>query len=183
MILRSKEVFPQKSTLLSGEIWTEGFREIYASLDRYPDSPSNEEQLIVIAYYLHNLYSAFESVFQHIAEAFENQVDDRSGWHAELLHRMTLEIEGVRPRLLGPETYDSLDELRRFRHLFRSAYRIHLDPERLHWFAKRQSHWSYFIIRTLRVSSPSWTRCYKARYETQQKRDSSLESRFLFLPI
>jgi hypothetical protein len=105
--------------------------EIYASLNRYPDSPSSEEQLIVIAYYLHNLYSAFESVFQHIAEAFENQVDDRSGWHAELLHRMTLDIEGIRPRLLGPETYDSLDELRRFRHLFRSAYRIHLDPERL----------------------------------------------------
>ncbi len=47
--------------------------EIFASLNRYPDSPSSEDQLIATAYYLHNLYSAFESVFQHIAEAFENQ--------------------------------------------------------------------------------------------------------------
>ncbi len=44
---------------------------------------------------------------------------------------MTLDIEGIRPRLLSPKTYDSLDELSRFRHLFRSAYRAHLDSERL----------------------------------------------------
>ena len=44
---------------------------------------------------------------------------------------MTLDIEGLRPRLLSEQAYDSLDELRRFRHLFRSAYRLRLDAERL----------------------------------------------------
>jgi len=48
-----------------------------------------------------------------------------------LLWRMTLDIEGLRPRLLSDEAYDGLDELRRFRHLFRGAYRMRLDPERL----------------------------------------------------
>ena len=38
---------------------------------------------------------------------------------------------GIRPRLISPAAFDSLDELRRFRHLFRSAYRLHLDHERL----------------------------------------------------
>jgi hypothetical protein len=80
---------------------------------------------------LHNLYCAFESIFQRVAEVFENQISDQAGWHAELLHRMTLDIEGIRPGLISRVTYDSLDELRRFRHLFRSAYRLHLDPERL----------------------------------------------------
>jgi len=105
--------------------------EIYAALKRYPLQPSRDEELIVIAYYLHNLYCAFESIFRHVAEVFGEQIPERASWHAELLHRMTLDIEGSRPRLLSDEAYDCLDELRRFRHLFRSAYRLHLDAERL----------------------------------------------------
>ncbi len=110
---------------------SQAIAEIYAALNRYPEELANEEQLIAAGYYLHNLYSAFESIFQRIAEVFENHIDDQATWHAELLHRMTLDIDGIRPRLVSPEAYDGLDELRRFRHLFRSAYRIHLDPERL----------------------------------------------------
>lgn len=105
--------------------------ETYTTINRYAAGPTGEEQLIVLAYYLHNLYCAFESIFQHIAEVFENQIPDRASWHTELLRRMTLDIEGVRPRLLSDEAYDCLDELRRFRHLFRSAYRLRLDAERL----------------------------------------------------
>jgi len=44
---------------------------------------------------------------------------------------MTLDIEGLRPHLLSEQAYDSLDELRRFRHLFRRAYRLRLDVDRL----------------------------------------------------
>jgi len=44
---------------------------------------------------------------------------------------MTLDIEGIRPRVLNAPAYDSLDELRRFRHVFRSAYRLQLDADRL----------------------------------------------------
>ena len=105
--------------------------EIYTAIHRYAPGPTGEEQRIVVAYYLHNLYCAFESIFQCIAEVFENQVSDQAGWHAELLRRMTLEIEGVRPRLLSDEAHNSLEELRRFRHLFRSAYHLHLDADRL----------------------------------------------------
>ena len=35
-----------------------------------------------------------------------------------------------RPALIDDESYDKLHELRRFRHLFRAAYGIELDPER-----------------------------------------------------
>jgi hypothetical protein len=105
--------------------------EIYTSLNVYPDTLINQEQVIAVAYYLHNLYCAFESIFQRVAEVFENQIPDRTAWHAGLLHRMTLDIEGIRPRLISPVAFDGLDELRRFRHLFRSAYRLRLDPERL----------------------------------------------------
>jgi len=105
--------------------------EIYAALNSYPDKLTDRDQIIAVAYYLHNLYSAFESIFQRIVVVFENQVSDRAAWHAELLRRMTLDIEGIRPHLVGPATFDGLDELRRFRHLFRGAYRLRLDPARL----------------------------------------------------
>ena len=109
----------------------QAIEHIYAMLDRYQGIAWNEEQTIVVAYHLHNLYSAFEDVFQLVAEAFENQLSDRTQWHAQLLRRMALDIEGVRPRLLGSEASDCLDELRRFRHVFRSAYAVSLDQKRL----------------------------------------------------
>lgn len=105
--------------------------EIYAALDRHAADLQDETQRIAAAYYLHNLYCAFESIFQRIATVFGNHLADRAGWHAELLHRMTLDIEGIRPRVLSAQAYDSMDELRRFRHVFRSAYRLRLDAERL----------------------------------------------------
>lgn len=52
-------------------------------------------------------------------------------WHALLLERMGREIEGIRPRVLREETLRLLDELRRFRHGFRTLYRFDLDPERV----------------------------------------------------
>lgn len=113
--------------------------EVYAALNRYPLEPASDEELIVVAYYLHNLYCAFESIFRRIAEVFGNQIPERAGWHAELLRRMTLDIEGIRPQLPSDEAYDSLDDLRRFRHLFRSAYRLHLDTERLA-LVRRKAH-------------------------------------------
>lgn len=105
--------------------------EIYQALDQVRGDLADEQQRIVVAYYLHNLYCAFESIFQRIADVFGNHISDRAAWHADLLRRMTLDIEGVRPHLLSAQAYDSLDELRRFRHVFRSAYRLQLDADRL----------------------------------------------------
>ncbi len=56
-----------------------------------------EEQLIAIGYRLHNVYGACENIFRNIAAAFENTLDDRSGWHAQLLHRMRLDLRPLRP--------------------------------------------------------------------------------------
>ncbi len=109
----------------------EAIAEIYAALERYGDRLDDEEGRIVAAYHLHNLYCAFESIFQRIARTFGEEASDEAAWHAELLRRMKLDIAGIRPRVLSDAAYDHLDELHRFRHLFRSAYRLRLDPDRL----------------------------------------------------
>jgi HepT-like protein len=47
-----------------------------------------QEKLIVFGYRLHSLYNAFENIFRNVAVAFENSLDDRTGWHHQLLQRM-----------------------------------------------------------------------------------------------
>lgn len=105
---------------------------LYAALEHHPLEPdAGAETLIVIAYYLHNLYNAFENIFQNIAAAFENSIDDMGRWHAQLLERMRLDVMPLRPAVIDDQAYEALDELRRFRHLFRHAYGVQLDPLRL----------------------------------------------------
>jgi uncharacterized protein YutE (UPF0331/DUF86 family) len=84
-----------------------------------------------IGYQLHNLYCAFEDLFKIIAEAFENHIQDKSRYHVELLRRMTIPIQGVRPLLLGKESSSLLENLRSFRHFFRHAYSYELDERKV----------------------------------------------------
>jgi hypothetical protein len=84
-----------------------------------------------IGFQLHNLYCAFEDLFKLVAETFENHIQDKSRYHVEILKRMTLAIEGVRPPLLSQESFVLLDNLRSFRHLFRHAYSYELDERKM----------------------------------------------------
>lgn len=83
-----------------------------------------------MGYQIHNLYGAFEQLFEEVARFFENQIDE-ARYHADMIRRMQLEIQGIRPALLSAETASDLDELRRFRHLFRHAYTADLDPDKV----------------------------------------------------
>ena len=52
--------------------------EICAKLDGYRYELTTQDRLIAAAYYLHNLYCAFESIFGRVAEVFGNQLSDRA---------------------------------------------------------------------------------------------------------
>jgi uncharacterized protein YutE (UPF0331/DUF86 family) len=84
-----------------------------------------------LAYQLHNLYCAFEDLFKIIADFFENRIEDRAKYHRELLWRMKIPIEGIRPALLSEKSYKLLNSLRAFRHVFRHAYSYELDPKKV----------------------------------------------------
>jgi uncharacterized protein YutE (UPF0331/DUF86 family) len=91
---------------------------------------ASQEELIVVSYRLHSLYTALENIFRNIARAFENQVSQES-WHREILQRMRLDLTPLRPAVIDAEAYEKLDELRRFRHVFRTMYGLDLDSLRL----------------------------------------------------
>ncbi len=94
-------------------------------------SPASSAEWESLAYRLHNLYCAFENLFELVAGFFENQIDARGKYHLELLKRMTIEIEGIRPALLKPKTVRLLSNLRAFRHFFLWAYSAELDERKL----------------------------------------------------
>ncbi len=91
---------------------------------------NTEEGVESMAYHLHNLYGAYEEYFETVASFFENRIEG-ARYHADLLRRMKIEIEDIRPSLLSESTYALLDELRRFRHFFRHAYGVELDADRV----------------------------------------------------
>lgn len=107
--------------------------DIYEKIEERRDGfENNVERLESLAFHMHNLYCAFEGLFRMIAEAFENKIANGGAWHVELLSRMKEEIPGVRPALITTDDdYRTLDELRAFRHVFRHAYAIELDPEKV----------------------------------------------------
>lgn len=124
----------EKAIILERSIQTDldAIEETYAKIEGVQlDEKAGEEPLIVLAYHLHGLYNAFENIFLQIAAAFENNLSDQSGWHTQLLQRMTLNLTPIRPAIINQEAYEHLDELRRFRHVFRHSYHIKLDVTRL----------------------------------------------------
>ena len=82
-------------------------------------------------YWMHNLYCAFEDLFKLVAGFWENTLSADGEYHVQLLKRMQLNIEDVRPALLSESSYRLLNELRGFRHVFRHAYNYGLDDERV----------------------------------------------------
>ncbi len=93
--------------------------------------PVDKEKTVYLGYYLHNLYCAYEDLFKEIAKTFENQIEDPSKYHRELLKRMSLEVPLIRPNFLSKDSCKILDELRRFRHTFRHAYTYELESQRV----------------------------------------------------
>ena len=100
-----------------------------------------------LGYTIHNIYCLMENYFLRIAKTFENNIEGES-WHRDLVRRMTLDIEGLRPAFLDDTTALAIDELRSFRHVFRNAYQGGLKgakvaelqqtlPETLEAFAQR----------------------------------------------
>uniref|UniRef100_A0A832GKN4 HepT-like domain-containing protein n=1 Tax=Caldimicrobium thiodismutans TaxID=1653476 RepID=A0A832GKN4_9BACT len=80
-----------------------------------------------LALNLHHLYCALEDIFKEIGKVFENQIEDLSKYHLELLKRMTYDLSPLRPAVLSQESFDLLNELRKFRHFLRHAYSVELD--------------------------------------------------------
>ena len=85
---------------------------------------------LIVAGLLENYYTCLETIFLRISQHFENRLDP-SRWHNDLLQKMTLEIEGVRPAAVSEAAFSPLFELLKFRHFKRYYFELQYDWERL----------------------------------------------------
>jgi hypothetical protein len=84
------------------------------------------------AYQLVRCYNALDRAGLRIARAFENQIESDSGWHAEVMRRLCLNLPGVRPEVFEQSDLAPLNELRGFRHVIVHAYDLVLNCDRIH---------------------------------------------------
>lgn len=80
---------------------------------------------------LHDFYNCCERIFKKITTDINGGFEQRENWHKELLYRMTISMEDIRPQVLSKKLAAELDEYLSFRHLFRNIYGFELENDRL----------------------------------------------------
>ncbi len=79
---------------------------------------------------LHDFYTGVEKIFRQIAVRIDQDLPVGDDWHIQLLQRMAVPIEGIRPQVIDEALESSLEEYLRFRHLFRNIYGFELKWDR-----------------------------------------------------
>lgn len=80
---------------------------------------------------MHDFYAGLERLFEHIASSIDKSLPSGPDRHRELLRQMAVDVPGLRPPVLAPQTLRLVDEYLRFRHVVRNVYAFTLEPDRL----------------------------------------------------
>ena len=100
-----------------------------ARCDAAADARSGEVARAAVA--LHHAYSGIETILLRVAREVDGGEPGGADWHQALLDTMGLDIEGIRPAVVSGSTHAHLRALLGFRHFFRHAYSVALEPLRL----------------------------------------------------
>jgi hypothetical protein len=109
------------------------------------------------AFEINRIYNILEKAFERLCESFENHLEKTGRHHDTLIERVTLELKGIRPAFLPADAVREVRELKGFRHLFRHAYDLDLDPVRVTAAAENATHcvdefdsWCRSFLKTVR---------------------------------
>lgn len=102
--------------------------QIRAVLSEIGSEVPDAGQTARLAVALHQGYGAAESALMRIARLVDGDLPAGPRWHADLLERMTAPFGEYRGPVLTGESSRGLRRLLGFRHFFRHAYGVELDP-------------------------------------------------------
>ncbi|RKU25028.1 hypothetical protein C6497_16775 [Candidatus Poribacteria bacterium] len=113
-------------------------KKIAERLEKIKTAPIiyKEEIEITIAKNIVDCYRGIETIFTQIAMDIDLRMPDGSRWHKDLLTQM-LEPHAERLPVISEATYEILEELLEFRHVFRNIYEEKLVYERTEKNAKK----------------------------------------------
>lgn len=92
---------------------------------------STDGRWAAAAFEINRIYNMLEKAFERLCESFENHLEKTGRYHDTLIERVTLSLKDIRPAFLPAEAVRDVRELKGFRHLFRHAYDLDLDPVRV----------------------------------------------------
>ena len=92
---------------------------------------STDGRWAAAAFEINRIYNILEKAFERLCQSFENHLEKTGRYHDTLIERVTLALKGIRPSFLPSEAVRDVRELKGFRHLFRHAYDLDLDPVRV----------------------------------------------------
>ena len=101
---------------------------------------STDGRWAAAAFEINRIYNILEKAFERLCESFENHLEKTGRYHDTLIERVTLELKGIRPAFLPADAVREVRELKGFRHLFRHAYDLDLDPVRVTAAAENAAH-------------------------------------------
>ena len=114
------------------------------------DIPLEEaDKPYVFALKTQQMFTAVEDLLKSTAKSFENHLDMDSGYHIELLRRMSTDVPRTRPAVLSDNSYRILDKLQSFRHFIRHAYNYELDVKELSLLQDRLNRDFDFVLTDL----------------------------------
>lgn len=94
-------------------------------------SESTDGRWAAAAFEINRTYNILEKSFERLCESFENHLE-KTGRHRDtLIERVTLDLKGIRPAFLPLDAVRDVREREGFRHLFRHAHDLDLDPVRV----------------------------------------------------
>ena len=80
---------------------------------------------------VHNIYNGIEDILLSLARDIDDDVPGGTTMYQDLLDQMVAGIDGIRPPVLDANLYESLSELKGFRHLVRHRYGFDLKPDKV----------------------------------------------------
>jgi len=103
---------------------------IRAAAERF-DADVGQLEIYGAGALVHGYYTHLERLFERVVRLLNTGPSEGADWHRRLLASMTVDKPGVRPALIDATLAAELDELLRFRHLFRNLYVLDLDARRI----------------------------------------------------
>ncbi len=91
----------------------------------------DKRTLWALAGHLQAFYTGCETILARALEKFEGLPPVGPDTHIRILQAAALDVSGVRPRVLGPQSVSALHPYRGFRHFFRHAYGVELVWEKM----------------------------------------------------
>lgn len=77
-----------------------------------------------VALNLHGFYSGLERIFEKIAASVDGSIPEGANWHRELLHQLSMEIDGIRPAVISSDLKEKLEDTVAFGMSFEMSIRI-----------------------------------------------------------